>query len=599
MLAPDSRALLLDALRPPPGHSLDHAVATTFTLDLESALMVPLAFAGFRFDDQPDPVEVMEALREMSARLDVFCQAGAISAGSWPSDLLALLENVIHEVRRPRPGHIFHPKVWVLRFIDRSHEPSYRLLVLSRNLTADRSWDTILWLDGRPESEPLAANEPLERFVTALPGLAATRLPPDRRAAVVALAEELRRVAWDLPAGVREARFHPIGIQGSRAFPVEEHFDGDRTLAISPFVRAGALRQLFGSRAGQAVLVSRGEELDALPPAALDGLDVYELDPTASLAGDDVEEDARQTFLTHLHAKVFAVERGRRAHLFVGSANATDAGLGQNVEFLCELIGSAATLGVDALVGEDAPFRRMLTPYVASPVVEVNDTTSAGRALENLILDIAAGVRFSTRVTKQADGWVPCVTADSELPRFPEGANVTLATHNRPAETYPLTPEESVEVELLPRELADITPFLQVTARLAVEGVVLEHSAVICSRLEGAPDERFQEILARQIDTPEKFMRLLALLIGFAARNGTDAAAASDGTWGWSPGGGQGVLELLARALSERPESIDHLEGIVEHLRQSPASRAVLPRGWDDVWEPALEARRAMVENDS
>ena len=28
MLAPDSRALLLDALRPPPGHSLDRAVAT-------------------------------------------------------------------------------------------------------------------------------------------------------------------------------------------------------------------------------------------------------------------------------------------------------------------------------------------------------------------------------------------------------------------------------------------------------------------------------------------------------------------------------------------------------------------------------------------
>ena len=47
MLAPDNRALLLDALRPPPGCSLDRAVATTFTLDLETALMVPLALAGF------------------------------------------------------------------------------------------------------------------------------------------------------------------------------------------------------------------------------------------------------------------------------------------------------------------------------------------------------------------------------------------------------------------------------------------------------------------------------------------------------------------------------------------------------------------------
>ena len=132
MLAPDSRALLLDALRPPTGHLLDHAVATTFTLDLETALTVPLAFAGFQFDEQPDPIEVMESLRGMSERFDVFHQAGAISSSTWPSDLLALLEEVVHGVRQPMPGHIFHPKVWALRFLDQSGEPSFRLLVLSR-----------------------------------------------------------------------------------------------------------------------------------------------------------------------------------------------------------------------------------------------------------------------------------------------------------------------------------------------------------------------------------------------------------------------------------------------------------------------------------
>ena len=110
MLAPDNRALLLDALRPPPGCSLDRAVATTFALDLETALMVPLALAGFQLVDDPDPVEIMEALRRMSERLDIFCQAGVISAASWRSDLVALLEKSIHEVRRPRAGRIFHPK---------------------------------------------------------------------------------------------------------------------------------------------------------------------------------------------------------------------------------------------------------------------------------------------------------------------------------------------------------------------------------------------------------------------------------------------------------------------------------------------------------
>ena len=261
MLAPDSRALLLDALRPPPGHSLDRAVATTYTLDLETALMVPLAFAGFRFDDEQDPVEVMEALREMGGRVDIFCQAGAISAGRWPSDLMALLENVIREVRRPRPGHIFHPKVWVLRFLDRSKEPSYRLLVLSRNLTGDRSWDTILWLDGRSAGLPVSGSAPLAQFVAALPELTVTRLPLDRRAALIELAEELGRVHWDLPAGVREVRFHPIGLRGL------EPVSGRRALQRLP--RAGGLTVRPGRRdsapspargrpAGRAGLARRG-----------------------------------------------------------------------------------------------------------------------------------------------------------------------------------------------------------------------------------------------------------------------------------------------------------------------------------------------------
>ena len=128
---------------------------------------------------------------------------------------------------------------------------------------------------------------------------------------------------------------------------------------------------------------------------------------------------------------------------------------------------------------------------------------------------------------------------------------------------------------------------------------MLERSTVICSRLEGAPDDRLQTILARQIDTPEKFLRLLALLIGFVTGSGVNIGVTGDGPGSWSAGAGQGVLELLARALAESPESIDHLEEIVEHLRRSPRGKAVLPPGWDGVWLPVLEARRAMRADES
>ena len=228
--------------------------------------MVPLAFAGFRFDENPDPIEIMEALRRMSERLDIFCQAGAINAASWPSDLVALLEDAIHEVRRPRACRIFHPKVWALRFLDPSGDPSFRLVVLSRNLTASRSWDTILWLDGQPPGRRVIANNaPLRRFIAGLSDFTVGEVPRGRRDALAELAEDLRRVHWELPDGVREVHFHPIGIPGHRSFPVEEHFRGYRKLVISPFVRDDLIRRVLTPRPGQkAALISRSEELGTL-----------------------------------------------------------------------------------------------------------------------------------------------------------------------------------------------------------------------------------------------------------------------------------------------------------------------------------------------
>ncbi len=598
MLAPDSRALLLDALRPPPDHYVDRAVATTFTLDLESALMVPLALAGFRFEEDTNPIDIMAALRQMSERFDIFCQAGAINASGWRSDLVALLEDTVHEVKQPREHRIFHPKVWALRFLDPSGDPSFRLVVLSRNLTASRSWDTILWLDGRMrDRRPIASNAPLGGFFAALFGLAVSDLPSKRSDALAELAEDLRRVHWDLPDGVREVRFHPIGLQGGKSFQVEEHFGGYRQLVISPFVRDGLMQRVLDSGTGRkAVLISLGEGLQALSEEVLDRLDAYELDSAAQLSLDDTEEVRSQAFLTNLHAKVFVVERARLAHLFVGSANATKGAFSGNVEFLCELVGQRAKYGVDALVGENAPLRAMLNPYVASENPEIDQTETAARDLERLLMAIAQ-VGFRTTVRRQDDGWLPWITADSKLPPIPESASVTIAPYNHATETYELHPAEPVEIELPAREIADVTAFLQLTARQTDRGVVLERSTVVCSRLDGAPDDRRDEILARQVDSPEKFMRLLSLLMGFASGSVLGNGGGTGGLGGgWSTGAGQGVLELLARALSENPDSIDHLARIVEHLRRSSSGTAVLPSGWDDVWKPAFEAWRAMEE---
>src|SRR3954454_22414252 len=112
MLEPDGRSLLLDALRPPEGYRLDYAVATTFTLHLDTALSVPLSFLSRRLADSGDPIALMEAVRAAGDRLDVSHQAGMVAVPPSRSPIFSFLEPLLHAVKRPKAGHLFHPKLW-------------------------------------------------------------------------------------------------------------------------------------------------------------------------------------------------------------------------------------------------------------------------------------------------------------------------------------------------------------------------------------------------------------------------------------------------------------------------------------------------------
>ena len=177
MLEPDGRSLLLDSLRAPEGYELDYAVATTFTLRLDTPLSVPLSFLPRRLADSGDPIALMEAVRSTADRIDVFHQAGMVSMPPSRSPIFSFLEPVLHAVRRPRAGHLFHPKLWLLRYTSEGSGDTWmRLLVPSRNLTSDRSWDLCLQLDGWIGSRVNTQNKPLVELIRALPGMSLTPL---------------------------------------------------------------------------------------------------------------------------------------------------------------------------------------------------------------------------------------------------------------------------------------------------------------------------------------------------------------------------------------------------------------------------------------
>ena len=108
---------------------------------------------------------------------------------------------MVIEVNAPSENGIFHPKTWLLRFTSQDNRVIYRFVCLSRNLTQDRSWDTILTLDGEltDRERAFSDNHPLGDFIAALPKLAQHPLNKERKDVVQLMATEVRRVKFELP----------------------------------------------------------------------------------------------------------------------------------------------------------------------------------------------------------------------------------------------------------------------------------------------------------------------------------------------------------------------------------------------------------------
>jgi hypothetical protein len=404
----DARAVLGEVLRPPPGGTRDRAVALSYTLDLASALEIPLAFAGRALRESADPVAVMEAVRQCADRVDIFCQAGQITVPRQGTDLFAFLEQSVHPVRRPRPGRLFHPKLWALRFrADDVQSDHLRLLVLSRNLANDRtSWDVCLRLDGRVGGEPRAANRPLSDLIQHTLDLCVSSPDIERRRGLDALGRDLLFADWDLPDGVRELAFYALGVPGATS----PDFTGTRGVVVSPFCTEQGLAWTLPSAEG--TVVSSQEELDRLAEAALDGRKTYVINELAGIHRS-AEVDLGETH-TALHAKLYVVEQGYTARVLLGSANATDAAFDGNVEVLAELTGTRSKLGVDVLLAPGTGIHDILEPYQPG----VSPDSEDDQVLNDLLRDLAA-VPLTATVVLDADGLALRHTTAAPVPQPP------------------------------------------------------------------------------------------------------------------------------------------------------------------------------------
>ena len=176
MFKPDSdkdRTDYSSMLMPPEGYRLDKAVGTTYSLDLEELTAVVICLGLSEEIDSKlmkSPISMLNALHKVSDKLVIFCEAGQIKVPSKPSALSVLLENMVVEMALPKDREIgsylaFHPKTWVLSYVNGDGDKKYRFVVMSRNLTFDRSWDISFAMDSSKEVRQKRKTKPICNFL--------------------------------------------------------------------------------------------------------------------------------------------------------------------------------------------------------------------------------------------------------------------------------------------------------------------------------------------------------------------------------------------------------------------------------------------------
>ena len=618
MLAPEERSLFVDALRPPQGYAFDTGIGTTFTLNLRTLLVAPLSLAlhdvSKASEALEDPVLLLDGVRKYAGRLTLFCQAGYVAVPRQASPLFRYLEHMVVEVRAPNGG-LFHPKLWLLRYLPEDEGPPvYRLLCLSRNVDFSRSWDVMLRLDGELQDRRVGygRNAPLAEFLSTLPEMA-LRKPDDQILGTLSLLrEEVRKVRFQSPPpfGEDSLEFIPLGHRSHRPYRLST--PKNRALIVSPFLTESVLQEATENGSDH-MLLSEAESLRRLRPETLGRFSKVLIFNDAAISPPEDEQledsDPGAADPSRLHAKLYIFEKGGNARWLIGSANATSAAFsGHNVEFMIGLTGWKSRVGIDKVLGnpeEDTSLRALLAEYVPDSPEEADPEAQEAEKLLEAVRACLVEHRFMLSMHRAENGEFALMLSPSKEP-------AEIPARDFSVRIWPVTLREDRARKVKLDELAQglgfdglsilaITSFMAFEIQVNVGSATREARFVLNLPIQGAPKDRDDHIISAILTDQAQFLRYLRFLL--AEELGwlplVDAQNRRDGPSGligriWDDAD-LPLFEELARAFSRSPEKIDQVADLIERLRATEHGREILPAGFEPLWE-AIQAAREEIE---
>lgn len=603
MLSPSKDRLNYgDMLTPPYGYKLDFAVGTTYSLDLDALVGASMALGLSEdpdSDELKDPICLLEALRSIGDKIALFCESGQIHFPGKVTPLYILLEKIVFSVALKRPGRqksgmypSFHPKFWLIRYVS-DEDVLYRVIVLSRNLTFDRSWDVSFSMDGVLKGQSRKKNRPLSAFLDFL----AEKIPNtedshEKRKAIRALTQEIPYVQFEIqekeftdytfiPQGIRLEDGNLSTILNTPLFDKNQTFH--EVFAISPFVSSDVIKMLNDSRGDieyyDYSLITRAASLGSIKEQDVTNFKLYTVKDEIVDGESLISEESSSIQKQDIHAKVFMTRKYSDTNLYLGSLNATHAALYSNVEFVIKLQSSNRYLNAiklrESLFGadKDNPFQEVkLQDY--SPE-EVDDDTSM---LEIAVKDISRANPYG-RVIENDDKY------DITLQFNP----VSIDTHYEVTIQPLLSQREqpfSNEIVFTNLDAMQISEFFTVIVKDENQTV----KRLIKIQLNGIPDERERRIVSSVINNRDKFYKYITFLLGEDAVISTLEMNEIEGTvWDGEENSHQiapALYEKMLKAVSEDP---DKMKGI-DYLIRMTAEDNVVPESFIKLYETIKKA---------
>lgn len=583
MLKPsEDRLNYSELLTPPPGFELDFAIGTTYTLDLEAMVGVPLALSLSEEMDQTfqeDPLYILEGLRRSSDQFAIFCEAGKIKVPYNQNAVFSMMENSIFEVSLEN-DRSFHPKIWLIAYWNKENEEVlYRLLVMSRNLTFDRSWDVAVALEGTLNDEKSTKNDPLIDFLDFLTDFTTEK---EKRNQIRRIISKLPFIHFDpMNKHISDFEFCPLGIADYDKKNTKIFQKYHQMMIVSPFISEEIIKELNGQSLTnpRKVLITRKTELHKLTEDMLEDIEVYTLreaviDGESAISEENSEDDPAQN--QDIHAKIFARSKYNEHHIYLGSANSSTNAFNGNVEFLLKLKYKKRGFQIfnllnDMFGDDENPFERIDT------IPEQEETET------DLTDQLQKAIKKLTKTSSHATA----VQDDDEL------FKLKVIFEDLPTECHfkigPLLSKRDLplqkETHFKNLRLLELGSFYRVTA---IKDDV-EVSRIIKIHTEGIPDERDNEIFRSIIKDPYTFLKYVAFLLAddflitalenFVQKNGA-------GKWDMDNEEQPPIYENMLKSASRSPEKLEDVETIIKIIE----SNDIIPNAFRHLHETFMNA---------